>query len=75
MRIKGDIEIGYRAFEETMRVFCSPKNAMMALSCSKNMLYGWKEGSTPNSFILARLHYAGADVIYILTGKQKGAEK
>lgn len=71
-RIKGDVEFGYRAFEEAMRVFQSPKNAMMGLLCSKHMLYGWKEGTTPGALALARLHYAGADVMYILTGKRKG---
>lgn len=69
-RRKGDLEIGYRAFEEVKRLFPDVKNGVRRMHVSKNAVYGWKDGGTPGALMLARLHYAGADVIYILTGKR-----
>lgn len=69
---KGDIQIGQRAFEELLRLFPSIGTAVTRSGCSKNAIYTWKAGSTPDGLNLARLHYAGADVIYILTGKRTG---
>jgi hypothetical protein len=34
------------------------------------MMQYWKEGGCPGAFYLAKLHYAGADVLYILTGNK-----
>ena len=69
-RNKCDIEIGRRAFEEVKRLFPDVKNGIDRMRMSKNAVYGWKDGATPGALMLARLHYAGADVIYILTGKR-----
>lgn len=72
--MKADIEIGQRAFAELMRIFKTPKKAIMRTGISKSTLYKWKEGYTPNGLGLLRMHYAGADVIYILTGKRSKTE-
>ena len=67
------IEIGQRAFEETFRIFESLEAAknMLGIS-SKQLIYDWMYGTAPSAKYLQRLHYTGADVIYILTGKRSG---
>ena len=69
-RQKVDINIGIRAFEEVKRLFPSIKTATIRTNCKKATIYNWSEGMAPDCLNLARLHYAGADVIYILTGKR-----
>ena len=70
---KGDIEIGKRMVEELNRLFDTPKQAYTRMGCCKSVLYDWeKEGKTPGGLHLARLHYCGGDVIYVLTGKRSG---
>lgn len=66
------IEIGKRAFEEVNRLFDNQKKAeaMLGIS-SKQLLYDWMGGVAPSAKYLQRLHYLGADVIYILTGVRK----
>lgn len=70
---KADIEVGRRAFEELDRIFNLSKyggiiKAIKSIGCSKNTIYEWKSGVTPETIYLIRLHYMGADVIYIMTG-------
>ncbi len=65
---KGDIEIGYRAYAEVLRIFPRLKEAMFALGSSSEIIYGWSKGVCPSAKYLVRLHKAGADVIYILVG-------
>ena len=68
---KGDIEIGRRMVEEAYRVFGGHNNAVARLNCGKNAISFWRGGGTPGGFVLARLHYYGGDVIYVLTGKRE----
>ena len=66
---RAQVEIGKRAFEEVVRVFGKNVDARLALGMkSKQLLYDWMDGCAPSAKYLQRLHYAGADVIYILTG-------
>lgn len=66
------IEIGKRAFEEVNRLFNNQKKAKVMLGISsQQLLYDWMEGVAPSAKYLQRLHYLGADVIYILTGDKK----
>lgn len=66
---KAQVEIGYRAFEEVLRVFKRKKDATNMLGIkSHQLIYDWMEGVAPSAKYLQRLHYCGADVIYILTG-------
>ena len=68
---KGDIEIGKRMVEEIDRIFDTRKEAFTRMPCNKKVLYSWgNDGVTPHSIYLARLHYCGGDVIYVLTGKR-----
>lgn len=69
---KGDIEIGYRMVEELYRIFGSQANAIRSFKCARSMFKGWDNGNTPGGFSLAKLHYCGGDVIYVLTGKRSG---
>ena len=70
---KADIEVGKRAFEELDRIFNLSKyggiiKAAKSIGCDKKTIYGWENGVTPETIYLIRLHYLGADVIYIMTG-------
>lgn len=70
------IEIGKRAFEEVNRLFNNQKKAKVMLGISsQQLLYDWMEGVAPSAKYLQRLHYLGADVIYILTGDKKMSKK
>ena len=66
------IDIGKRAFEEIFRIFESLEAAkdMLGIS-SKQLIYDWMYGTAPSAKYLQRLHYTGADVIYILTGERR----
>ncbi len=69
---KTQIEIGKRTFEEVTRVFPTLQNARdMPGMKSRQLLYDWMDGCAPSAKYLQRLHYCGADVIYILTGARK----
>lgn len=69
---KPQIEIGHRAFEEVSRLFESMKDARRMIGTkSHKLIYDWMEGAAPSAKYLQRLHYLGADVIYILTGVRK----
>ena len=70
---KADIEVGKRAFEELDRIFNFSKyggitKVEKSVGCDKKTIYGWENGVTPETIYLIRLHYLGADVIYIMTG-------
>jgi hypothetical protein len=69
---RAQIEIGERAFEETFRLFDRMKDAANAIGVGNNAtIYGWMRGDAPSAKYLQRLHYLGADVIYILTGVRR----
>lgn len=77
---KADIEVGRRAYKECDRIFGVSEyggiiKTTKALGCDKKAIYEWKNGSTPATFYLIRLHYCGADVMYILTGERKDENK
>lgn len=66
---RAQIEIGQRAFSEVQRIFRTIVDARIALGMkSRQLIYDWMEGCAPSAKYLQRLHYCGADVIYILTG-------
>ena len=73
---KPQIEIGKRAFEEVYRVFGAKSKAEKAIGISsRRLIYDWSQGVAPSAMYLQRLHYCGADVIYILTGMRQGDKK
>lgn len=65
-----DIEFGRRAAEETNRLFEGPGEAAKRLRVSRKVIYSWENGTAPSTMSLARLHYCGGDVLYILTGRR-----
>ena len=68
---KGDIEIGYRAYNEVLRLFPRTKDAINRLGIRSENLYAWGRGCCPSAKYLARLLKAGADIEYILIGRKK----
>lgn len=71
-KTKAQVEIGYRSFEEVMRIFEKIKDAENMLGMkSHQLIYDWMRGCAPSAKYLQRLHYCGADIIYILTGVRK----
>lgn len=69
-RRKADINIGYRATSEVMRLSKSTKHACQILGCKRELLKSWRNGVAPSAIYLVRLHEIGADVLWILTGKE-----
>ena len=69
-QFKADIEIGMRMFEEAERLFQCSSKAAKELKVDYKTVDGWANGSTPTGLSLARLHHAGGDVIYVLSGKR-----
>ena len=65
---KGDIEIGHRMVEEMDRIRCTQRKTVKQLGFKKSCLNEWRNGGTPGGYMLARLHYLGGDVMYVLTG-------
>jgi hypothetical protein len=69
---RAQVEIGKRAFEEVIRIFGKNVDAKASLGMTSNqLLYDWMDGCAPSAKYLQRLHFCGADVIYILTGVRK----
>lgn len=69
---KGDIEIGHRMIEELVRIYGTKANAIRQFHVNRNAIDRWRDGATPGGYVLAKLHYRGGDVIYVLTGKREG---
>ena len=65
---KSPCDIGYRAFEECQRISDNMERLGKQLGGSKTIMYTWADGTSPSAMFLQRLHYMGADVMYILTG-------
>lgn len=68
--VKGDIEIGHRMVEELIRIYGTRAEAIRQFRCGKNCADYWQSGGTPGGHMLAKLHYCGGDVLYVLTGKR-----
>ena len=73
-RIKADVNIGKRMHEEIYRLFPSYTSAANALRCDRKCISLWSTGTTPDTLQLARLHYLGGDVIYVLTGNRRAED-
>ena len=72
---KGDIEIGHRMIEELVRIFGTQAQAIRRFPCNRHCIDNLRAGGTPGGYILAKLHYCGGDVIYVLTGKREKSER
>ena len=72
---KGDIEIGKRMAEELLRLFGRQSEIPGRFGCSAKLVYEWAGGITPGGYMLAKLHYFGGDVIYVLTGRRDTRDK
>lgn len=70
MKHTPDIEIGFRAAAEVDRLFRTRAAAARALGVDRKLPRYWEQGTAPSAFVLLKLHYAGADVMYILTGRR-----
>lgn len=68
---KGDIEIGRRMVEELVRIFGTQAQAICRFPCNRHSIDNWRAGGTPGGYMLAKLHYCGGDVMYVLTGKRE----
>lgn len=68
---KGDVDIGYRAHSEVLRLFPKMKDACQKIGMRGDNMNAWARGVCPSAKYLARLHKAGADVIWILTGERR----
>lgn len=73
-KVKADIFIGKRMREEVDRLFPSLTFAAKALRCDRRIFSYWTNGQTPDTRQLAKIHYLGGDVIYILTGKRRAED-
>ena len=74
-RLKGDIEIGYRAADEFFRLAAEAgvtQNAFeIRTGIQHSSIANWRYGATPGGLALQVLLRHGADVEYILSGKRK----
>lgn len=66
--------IGHRAYEELKRIAGPRGIARLCrrMGYGRKSAYKWGKGHTPTIFALVKLHYAGADVMYILSGERRG---
>lgn len=73
MRLKGDVRIGERTYEEITRLFPGKKPTAIArvIGCERRSIHAWRGGETPSGIYLQRLCYLGADIDWILTGRRK----
>ena len=71
-RHKGDIEIGRRMTDELVRLYGTQAEAVRRFPINRHTMDNWHAGGTPGGYMLAKLHYHGGDVLYVLTGKKGG---
>lgn len=66
-------DAGKRAYEELCRIANREKPTRFAerIGITKPSPSHWGRGIAPSLMSLNRLHYAGADIIYIVTGERK----
>lgn len=61
-----------RVAEEIFKLGGTNAELARKLRCSKSSISAWICGDCiPNAYALKKLHYAGCDVIYILTGERE----
>lgn len=72
---KAEIGIGQRMYEECLRLFPSNTKAAISLGCDRVSLKVWRNGGAPSAIFLSRLHFAGGDVLYVLTGRRNNEGK
>ena len=65
-----DVNIGYRMYEEAMRIFNTPTVAAQKMGCDRKVFYEWAGGGAPSALFLARMDAFGGDVVYVLTGRK-----
>ena len=72
-KVRADIEIGKRAYEEVMRLYSNESSRAISrrIGCEYKTVNSWRTGYSPSAIYLSRLHEMGADVIWILTGVRK----
>ena len=67
--------IGNRAYKEIKkRAYAndiSTSREAAKLGIHSRSLREWKENGNPSAYYLQQMHYAGYDVIYILTGERR----
>lgn len=73
---RADPGIASRAIEEVYRLFPTMGVAAKRLGINKRMMSNWQcDGNCPSGYSLQQLHYAGADVIYILSGTRNNNKR
>ncbi len=73
-RKKGNVEIGYRTYEEICRIFENAHKAAKKMGVRKNVVYDWGAGCVPGGHYLAVLNHYGADVRYIVSGVKNNGQ-
>lgn len=67
-------QIGKRAYQEVERIAdkqnVTKLEVMKRLGAGKRTEYAWKAGGQPSALYLVRLHYMGANLNYIFTGRK-----
>lgn len=60
-----------RVAEEIYKLGDTNRAAARKIGCDPHAVSDWLAGkSTPSAYNLKRMHYAGCDIIYILTGER-----
>ena len=67
--VKGDIDIGARAFE--LINARGVTREMHRLGMHRNKAYEWAAGKVPSGRALQAMCLAGYDIVYILTGRRE----
>lgn len=71
MRLK-DVEMHNRLCEEIYRLGSTNAEAARKLNCDSTLVGEWlNNGYMPSAYYFKNFHYAGCDIIYILTGERR----
>lgn len=74
---KCDIAVGQRAYAELMRLFPNYSSYKLGAlcGCERKTITAWRDGESPSAIFLIRMHYLGADILWILTGERSATHK
>ena len=68
-----DVEMSNRLREEIYKLGDTFAEAARKIGCSNKLLSNWVSNNIiPKAYYFQKLHHAGADIVYILTGERKG---
>lgn len=64
-----DYDISQRVIEELLKLGSTAQEIAPKVKCTPQLVWHYLNGGIPGTIIMKRLHKAGCDILYIITGE------